>query len=131
MTRYLLDTDTVIDFLKGYSSIIEFINGLYQQGETLCTCDVVVAEAFAGFHPHQREHGQTLLESMRFLPTSPRAARQAGSWRHDFARRGRQLSTVDCLIAATAVDHRATLVTGNVRDYPMVEVILMPLSRRT
>ena len=131
MTRYLLDTDTVIDFLKGYASTIEFINGLFWQGDTLCTCDVVIAEAFAGLHPHQREQGEPLLDSLRFLPISLGAARQAGLWRSEFARRGWQLSTTDCLIAAIAVEHRTRLITANIRHYPMDEVHLTPLPRRT
>jgi predicted nucleic acid-binding protein len=130
MTRYLLDADAIIDMLRGFSDSAGFINGLYQAGDTLCTCDVVVAEVFAGLHATHREQGRELLESMRFLTTSPAAARQAGLWRYEFRSRGIQLSTTDCLIAAIALDRRATIITGNVRDYPMPDVDVQPLPRR-
>jgi predicted nucleic acid-binding protein len=39
------------------------------------------------------------------------------------------LPLTDALIAATAVEHNATVVTGNVRDYPMPEVSILPLPR--
>jgi predicted nucleic acid-binding protein len=130
MARYVLDTDAVIDLLKDVSSTIEVVENLYRQGDTMCTCAVVIAEVYAGLHAADQLRGQRLLESMRFLSTTPSAARQAGIWRHEFARRGTQLATSDCLIAATANENRATLITGNLRDFPMPEVSIMPLPRR-
>jgi tRNA(fMet)-specific endonuclease VapC len=129
MARYLFDADAVIDYFNDVPSAIEIIDDLYRQGDLLCTCSVVIAELYAGLLPVERARGQRLLDSLRFLSTSPNAARQAGVWRYDFARRGRQLSTTDCLIGAVAVEHRATLVTGNVKDYPMAEVSRLPLPR--
>lgn len=129
MTLYLLDTDAVIDFFKGFPSTVELIQHLFQQGETLCTCALVMAEVYAGLNPSERDRGQELLGSLRFFATSPGAARQAGLWRYAFARQGVQLATTDCLIAAIAHERHATLVTGNTDDYPMPEVRRMPLPR--
>lgn len=130
VTLYLLDTDAVIDFFKGFPSTVELIQNLFRQSETLCTCAVVVAEVYAGLNPSERERGQELLGSLRFFPTSPEAAAQAGLWRYAFARQGVPLATTDCLIAAIAHAHRATLITGNTDDYPMPELRRMPLPRR-
>ena len=47
---YLLDTDAVIDFFKGFPSSVELIQQLFQQGENLCTCAVVMAEVYAGLN---------------------------------------------------------------------------------
>ena len=129
MGRYLLDTDAVIDYLNGVPSTVALIQTLYQQGDGLCTCDIVTAEVHAGLHPSERERGSELLASLRFLPTSPDAASQAGVWRYDHARRGRQLSTTDCLIAAIAREHQTTLVTGNITDYPMPDLNILSLPR--
>jgi predicted nucleic acid-binding protein len=73
---------------------------------------------------------EALLSSMQVLPTSMRAARQAGIWRYDFARQGQQLASTDCLIAAIAHEQRAILITGNLREYPMPELRQLPLPRR-
>lgn len=129
MARYLLDADAAIDYLNGVAATAELIDDLYRQQETLSTCDVVVAEVYAGLLPSEREHGRRLLGSFRFLASNPGAARHAGIWRHDFRRQGVQLTTTDCLIAAIAHDHGATLVTGNTRHYPMPELRRMPLPR--
>ena len=130
VARYLLDTDAVIDYFKGFPSSVELIQQLFQQGETLCTCAVVVAEVYAGLNPTERSRGEELLGSLRFFATSPGAARQAGLWRFGFARQGLQLATTDCLIAAIAYERDATLVTGNTDDYPMPELRRIRLPRR-
>jgi len=44
-------------------------------------------------------------------------------------RRGVTLPITDTLIAATALVHGATVVTGNFDQYPMSEVAILPLPR--
>ncbi|MGH2617604.1 MAG: PIN domain-containing protein [Thermomicrobiales bacterium] len=129
MTRYLLDTDAVIDVFNGYSPTVDLVQGLYEQGDTLCTCAVVMAEVYAGLHPPERERGQVFLRSLQFLATPPGAARQAGLWRYDFARQGIQLATTDCLIAAIAHNHGTTLITGNIDDFPLPGLSRLRLPR--
>jgi predicted nucleic acid-binding protein len=92
MTRYLLDTDAIIDYLFGIQASVFLIQGLHEVGDTLCVCDIVVAEVYAGLLPRHRQVAEELLEACTFLPTSATVARQAGVWRYDFARRGRERS---------------------------------------
>jgi predicted nucleic acid-binding protein len=127
---YLLDTDAVIDFFKGFPTSVELIQRLFQEGETLSTCAVVMAEVYAGLNPTEQSRGEELLRSLRFFATSPGVAKQAGLWHYAFARQGVQLATTDCLIAAIAHERGATLVTGNLDDYPMLELRRLPLPRR-
>jgi predicted nucleic acid-binding protein len=61
---YLLDTDAAIDFFKDFPSSIELIQQLFEQGETLCTCAVVVAEVYAGLNPTEESRGGELLRSL-------------------------------------------------------------------
>jgi predicted nucleic acid-binding protein len=129
LPRYLLDTDAVIDFFKGVASTVELVDRLYRQEDVLCTCGVVIAEVYTGLSPGERAEAERFLASMRFLSTSLATARQAGLWRYEFARRGRQLSTTDCLIAATAREHSAMLITGNTVHYPMPDVTVLSLPR--
>lgn len=129
MSRHLLDADAVIDYLRGIRSTVALLQTLNRQGHVPCTCDVVVAEVFSGLHAASRAGGAAFLASLDFLPTSSAAAQQAGEWRFDFARRGIALATTDCLIAATALDHGAVVVTGNLRHYPMAGLAVLPLPR--
>lgn len=129
MSLHLLDSDAVIDHLKGIQSTIDLIAALSAGGPIACSCDIVVSEVYAGLPPAARAGAQQLLSTLYFLPTTAAAARQSGIWRYDFARRGVTLPTTDTLIAAVAAEHGAHVVTGNVRDYPMAGVTVVPLSR--
>ncbi|MGD9894988.1 MAG: type II toxin-antitoxin system VapC family toxin, partial [Dehalococcoidia bacterium] len=119
----------IIDYLKGIASTIDFIRWLNQQGNQLCVCAVVECEVQTGLPTEHRGHVAQLLDAMEYLHTPRRAARRAGDWRGAYRSQGIQLSTTDCLIAAVAVEHGATLVTANVRHFPMPELTLQPLPR--
>lgn len=129
MSLYLLDTDAVIDLLKNVRETVSLVQGLHSRSDTLCTSGIVLGEVFSGLHAHDRTRAETLLSGLLYLTTTAEAARRAGEWRYDYARRGQQTAITDCLIAATAVDHAAVLVTGNTKDFPMPEVTLLPLPR--
>ncbi len=129
MARYLLDADVVIDWLLGFPSSVALVKDLHERGESLCTSAVVVAEIHSGVRPAEAGVADAFLESCTYLPAGYEDARQAGRWRHEFAQRGIALSTTDMLVAATALSHQATIVTGNVKDYPMEEVTVLPLPR--
>jgi predicted nucleic acid-binding protein len=126
---YLLDSNAIIDYLHDIASTQQIIHDLASQGQELCVCDVVLDEIFTGTFPVNERKTRALLEPMTFLSTSRDAAEQAGRWRFQFSRRGMQISLADSLIAATALDHDATVVTGNLKDFPMPELHLLPLPR--
>lgn len=129
MSSYLLDTDAVIDYLIGIPATVSLIQGLHADGEVLGVCAVVLAEVYSGLRPRDHTKAHPLLSALQFLPTSPEAAQQAGRWRYAYVRRGRPLATTDVLVAATAAEHGATIVTGNRADYPMPELSVLPLPR--
>src|SRR5207248_889723 len=97
-----LDTDAIIDVLKGIATSAAFIRNLVQDGHTLATSDVISAEVWSGLVPDERARGERFLGSLHFLTTSREAAQQAGEWRYAFRRQGRALSLPDALLAATA-----------------------------
>lgn len=129
MTRYLIDSDGVIDYLKGFRPTVEFIQRLSRRGDIPCTCDVVMGEVFGGVYEQDEPIADALFGVFEYLPASPAAARQAGRWKFAYARRGTTLKITDCLIAAVAYEHDVQLVTRNVRDFPMPEVTIVPLPR--
>ena len=128
-TYYLLDSDAVIDYLGGIPATVQLLGQLDARGDVLCLCDIVVGEVFAGLLPKDRPAAQPWLPTLAYLPTTAEMAQQAGAWKYDFARRGITLALTDCLIAATAHGHQATLITGNVRDFPMPELSILRLPR--
>jgi hypothetical protein len=50
----------------------------------------------------------------------------AGQWRYDFARQGVTLHIADALIAAVAMEEEASLITANLKDFPMSGLQVLP-----
>jgi predicted nucleic acid-binding protein len=129
MARFLLDADAVVDYLIGWRPTVALVDDLFREGHVIAVCDVVVAEIYAGLSTDAALRDESFVASLDCLSTSWAAAKQAGSWRYAYARQGFRLPATDALIAATAVEHNATLVTGNHRHYPMDGLSLLPLPR--
>lgn len=129
MAQYLLDADAIIDILAEFPPSVMMFRQLHNEGNLLCVCNVVVAEVYSGLHANRERAAEELLSGLAHLPTSAAAAKQAGQWRLFFKRIGQTLSTTDTLIAATAAEHNATVITGNWRHFPMNEVRVLPLPR--
>lgn len=56
----------------------------------------------------------------RILPVDERIANRWGSLRAEAQLKGRPLSVIDALLAATALDHDLTMVSRNVGDFSVV-----------
>lgn len=129
MVRFLLDTDVLVEYLRGTDSAVELVNRLYRSGNVLATCCINIAEVFSGLSERHVEAASKLMDGLAYLDITREASRLAGFYRYSFARQGVQLSTTDAIIAATAMKHSATLITGNRRHYPMEELPVITLEK--
>ena len=125
MAKYILDTTVLVDFLNGRREAVDLVDSLAHQGNQLGVCCVSVAELYAGTHQESRAAADRLIDAMNYHDVSLAAAKEAGRYRYEFARRGTSLSTADTLIAATAIAEDAILITSNVKDFPMEEIELL------
>ena len=125
MAKYLLDTTALVDFLNGRREVVEMVNSLANPANRLGVCCVSVAELYAGTNQERRAAADRLIGVMDYYDVSREAAKEAGRYRYEFARRGTSLSTADTLIAATAIAENAILITANVKDFPMEEIELL------
>ena len=118
---FLLDTTILIDLFRGRHEAIVFLDQLAEEG-FLFICPIVVAEIFSGVRPEELSKIEEFFEVMNFCSIEYRTAKRAGLYRRDFQKKGITLSISDTLIAATAIDHSLTLVTKNIRHFPMKEL---------
>lgn len=118
---FLLDTTILIDLFRGRREAVIFLNQLTQVGP-LFICPVVVAEIFSGIRPEELSKIEEFFEAMDFCTINYSTAKRAGIYRRDFQKKGITLSISDTLIAATAIEYSLTLVTKNVRHFPMEEL---------
>ncbi len=127
MTQYLLDTDALIDFSKGVEPATSLILSWIDGTDVVAVSSISVAEFFASLTREQATQREAFITSLSYWVTSREAAMRAGQDRYALARAGFSITTTDALLAAVAREHDATLVTGNVKDFPMQNLILLSL----
>ena len=126
MATFLLDTSLIIDAINGKRDRGQFLKGLLEQGHLLACCPINVTEVYAGLRPKEEAVTQELLESLEYYPITRSIARLAGLLKRDYARKGVTLATTDVTIAAVAIYNHLTLITGNLKHYPMTGLSLYP-----
>ena len=127
MAAYLLDSNILIDALTHRRNRHERLTGLVEQGHSLACCSINVTEVYSGMRPVEEASTDELLGGLEYYPVTWPIARSAGLLRRDYARKGRNLSLADCTIAAVVLAHDLTLITDNLKDYPMPQIRLHAL----
>jgi predicted nucleic acid-binding protein len=119
--RLLLDTDVLIDYLRGVPEAVSYLESLENP---LLVSAIVVAELYAGVHPgKETQRLQQFLTAFKIIPVDPEIARQGGLYRGTFGP-SHNTGLADALVAATAEITQATLVTLNTKHFPMIKVQL-------
>ena len=112
----LLDTDVLVDFLRGHSKALAFVNA---QSDRIILSSIVVAELFAGV---RGDAEQVVLEDFislfRVIPVDAEIAKTGGLYKRDYAR-SHGVGLADSILAATAESENAELKTLNTKHYPM------------
>ena len=104
MAQVLIDTDVLVDHLRGHKRLVAGKDDLHVSA-------VTHAELSSG-RGAEKGRIRRLLQPMVGLPVDDAVAVRAGRLRRGTTRR-----LPDALIAATALEHRLTLVTRNSRDF--------------
>ena len=119
MSSALVDTDILIDFLRGRESARAFLAALTDQ-ETPHVSVVSVAELYAGMRPSEEVATHDLIDCMVVVPITAEIAELAGRLKQ--GTKGYTLELDDCFIAATALIHSLRLATRNTRHYPFEDL---------
>lgn len=121
MSLILIDTDVIIDFLRGKTEAKKYFSKCITQKEQLGYSVVTKAELYAGLRDGEEDAVVSLLNSMDEFPVDGEIAKQAGLYRRTFMK-SHELLLPDALIAATAKCVGAKLVTCNIKDFPMKDI---------
>lgn len=127
MGTYLLDTSVIIDALNNKRGRRELLLGLVRQGHLLACCPINITEVYAGMRPKEEAATEEFLRSLEYYHLTWPVARLAGLLKRDYSRKGTTITVADVTIAAVALVHELTLMTDNVKDFPMKELTLYPL----
>ncbi len=122
MSKVLLDTDILIDVLRGRAAVRTFLFDLTDRAVPCCSV-MSVAELYVGMRPEEKRVTDILLNALVVIPVGQEIAEVAGRFKQ--REKSRRLELADCIIAATAFVEGATLATGNTKDYPMPEITVV------
>ncbi len=114
----LLDTDIIIDFMRGYPEAAMFVRSL---GARAHISVITIAELYAGAREAELKSLKRVLSTFEQLTVTPQIAVRGGLLSNQF-RRSHGLQLGDILIAATAQEHEMELATLNVKHFPMMSV---------
>ncbi len=119
MRNVVVDTDILINFLRGKESAKEFLLSLVEDSTIYCSA-ITATEIYAGMKEHEKERTSELIESLNIADVTLRIAEKAGEYKRTIKKQSLELD--DCLIAATAFVKEAVLATGNGKHYPMSDI---------
>jgi predicted nucleic acid-binding protein len=125
--KHLLDADTLIDYIVDRGNARPRITIMIDQGDEVAVCAITVAEVYSGLSDKRRDIWESWIMALSYWHIGFDVAAQAGTYRKTASEAGRTLSTTDSLLAALARDKGATLLTSNIKDYPMKDVQVMSL----
>ena len=114
----LLDTDVLVDFLRGYSKAVSLVNA---NASRIILSSIVVAELYAGV---KGDAEQAIIEKFvslfRVITLDVKIAKAGGLYKRDYGKL-HGVGLADAVLAATAELENAELKTLNIKHYPMLK----------
>lgn len=124
--RLLIDSGVLIDYLRGRAEATEYLEG---SQEALLISVITVAELFAGVREgKERTALSAFLAAFETIPVDAWIAERGGLYRRDYGK-SHNTGLADALIAATAEQVQARLVTLNRKHFPMLIDVRVPYTK--
>ncbi len=123
---YLLDSDVLVWFLRGREDTVALLRELKKSAVPGYSA-LSVLEVMGWVKKHEEKETQEFLQSLELCPFDGKAAFLAAHYLREYRAKGKTLDPVDAGVAATCVVNNLTLVTYNIKDFPMQELEVYPL----
>ena len=128
MPGVLVDTDVAIDFLRGAAYAQPLLAGLWADGKAALSV-LTVYELTAGMRNTEKNSTQNFIDASMIEEVTVEIAFKGGEIFRSYRAKGITLTSLDCLIAATALVRGYKVATRNDKHYPE-KGILLPLPER-
>ena len=127
---YCLDTDILIEYLRGNNQIVEKLSSVYGHGVGLFTTFISLCELYRGVYASKNMDKQeadinALLYSVSPLEMDQHSCIFFGKEWNRLQTIGKQTQVIDLMIASIAAINNLTLVTGNIKHYQNIEGLKM------
>ncbi|MCD6225144.1 MAG: type II toxin-antitoxin system VapC family toxin [Deltaproteobacteria bacterium] len=115
---FLLDTDVLVDFFRGYNKAVSFVN---RYSSRIILSSIGVAELYAGVKEGAEQTSLNNFVSLfRVVPVTVEIAKVGGFYKRDYGK-SHGIGLAGAIIAATSEAEDAKLKTLNIKHYPMIK----------
>lgn len=122
----LLDTDVMIDFLRGYEPARILLE---EMSLPIHISTITVAELYAGVREgKERDLLEKTLTSCKQIAIDSEVASRGGLFSRTYSK-SHGVGLADAMIAATAVIYGLTLITLNKKHFPMLNNVITPYKK--
>lgn len=125
-SKVVIDTDILIDLLRGIETVVNFISDMERKGCQLSTTVINAFELYYGAHKSKKRtqnlaSTKQLLERLFILKMSLRSAENAGRIYAELEEKGQPIGLRDAMIGAIALTQGYTLTTRNVEHLQKIQ----------
>ena len=122
MAKILLDSDVIIEWLRGHEPFADLIPQLLQEHTELFWTPISVAEVYSGARRGEEKQTGNLFVLFEPVSISMEIGKKAGEYLRLYSK-SHGVEIADALIAACAFVEKAPLWTLNRKHYPMKDLL--------
>lgn len=127
--KYLLDTCTVSDFVRGYVDVVERMKATAPELIYVSTVTRMEIDYGLALQPQRAVKIGSLIESflsaITIVPFDTQAARATALVRASLRKMGQPVGAYDALIAGTAIAHGMIVVTSNFQEFQRIDGLVV------
>ena len=112
----LLDASVAIDYLRGHTEALAVV----EASDELLASEITRFEVLAGLRPGEEAATEDLLALPEWVAVDEGVARRAAGLARAYRASHSGIEDADYLVAATALEFDARLLTTNARHFPML-----------
>jgi predicted nucleic acid-binding protein len=126
MKKMLFDTDVLIEYLRGEDEAQAYIDNI---SDAVYMSSITMAELYAGVRKGEElKRLEIFIETFEVTNLNKSIAKIGGLYRNQY-KPSHGMGLADALIAATAKEIDAQLVTFNTKHFPMLTDVIKPYER--
>jgi hypothetical protein len=122
MPTVLIDTDLAIDYLRGMQYAKRVLVPLWENNISFLSI-LTVYEMYAGMQDEERRDTSDFINACNIEPVTMEIAIKGGDLYRYYRKKGITITSIDCLIAATADVSGHKIATRNVKHYPNKKIL--------
>ncbi len=123
MKKILFDTDVLIEYLQGKDEAQAYIDNI---SDTVYMSSITMAELYAGVRKEEElKKLEIFIETFEVTNLNKSIAKTGGLYRNQY-KPSHGVGLADALIAATAKEIDAQLITFNTKRFPMLTDVVKP-----